>query len=232
MYDAFARVFPEVPNEVQAEREQRMKDRLATRRLRELEERLRTLVSKLGRRYADATLGGFQVDHDAQRRTLDRVRGYAEAITSHVSEGHGLVLFGPPGTGKDHLAVGVLRRAIGAGFTCEAIDGQGLFQQSRDAIGSERLESEWLKPYLAADVLLISDPLPPLGSTTGHQLSVLWRIIDGRYRDRRPTIVTANVATRTELESRLAPNIVDRLIDGALVLPCYWPTYRRAMAAP
>jgi DNA replication protein DnaC len=70
--------------------------------------------------------------------------------------------------------------------------------------------------------------LPPLGSVnSGFQLSMLFRIIDRRYRDLKATVMTLNVATRAEAETRLSPNIVDRLAHGAMAIHCNWPSYRR-----
>jgi DNA replication protein DnaC len=195
------------------------------------EQRWAQLVSQVGRRYSDATLGGYVVGNEVQRKAVARVQDYAASIEANVREGRNLVLYGPPGTGKDHLAVAVCRRAIGAGIRCVAIDGQALFQAARDAIGKEISETELLSPYLRADLLLISDPVPPLETTKGtsdYQLTVLWRIVDGRYRDLKPTIVTINVKDRAELDRRLAPNIVDRLIDGSVAVPCKWESYRRS----
>jgi DNA replication protein DnaC len=78
------------------------------------------------------------------------------------------------------------------------------------------------------NVLAISDPTPPLGELSDYQRSMLFRVVDRRYRDLRPTWVTINAADSAEAERKIAPNIIDRLAHGALVLRCNWPSYRRA----
>jgi DNA replication protein DnaC len=189
------------------------------------------VVREVGRRHASATLDSYVTQCDEQSRAKGMVESYAKNVVQRVRSGTNLVLYGPPGTGKDHLAVAVLRAAVGAGMRPRAIDGQVLFQRARDAISSDLGERELLTPYLHADLLLLSDPIPPLESTGGpreYQLSLLWRIVDGRYREMRPTVVTLNVATREEMDRRLAPNLVDRLIDGAFVVCCKWPSHRAA----
>lgn len=221
------------PSPEEREQARRRSDEHLRRQIEaEREQRWAAFVSCVGRRYADATLDGYVVSDDVQRKAFDRVKAYASEIEANVRDGRNLVLYGPPGTGKDHLAVAVCRRAIAAGIRCMATDGQALFQAARDAIGRDTSETELLSPFIRADVLLISDPVPPLESAKGasdYQLTVLWRIIDARYRDLKPTIVTINVADRGEMDRRLAPNIVDRLIDGAVAVQCKWESYRRSV---
>lgn len=191
-------------------------------------QRLRVLLQQVGDRYRGAKLETFEATCGDQRRVLATVRAYAAEIDRACDTGRNLVLYGPPGTGKDHLGVGVLVKAIGAGKKVAAVDGLRLFQASRDAIAAGTAESDWMAPYLGADVLLLSDPVPPLefSGPREHQLSILWRIVDDRYRRMRPTIVTANVEGREELTRRLSPSIVDRLIDGSVAAPCKWPSHR------
>lgn len=236
LHDALQSFGETMQTRVRSPEEQQLARQRADESLRqqieaEREQRWAAFVARVGRRYADATLDGYVVSGELQRKAFARVCDYARQIEANVREGRNLVLYGPPGTGKDHLAVAVCRRAIGAGIRCVATDGQALFQAARDAIGKPISEAELLAPFLRADLLLVSDPVPPLESAKGasdYQLTVLWRIIDGRYRDLRPTIVTVNVADRAEMDRRLAPNLVDRLIDGATAVQCKWESYRRS----
>lgn len=173
------------------------------------------------------TLENFRAETPAQKSAIVALRGFAGDITNRVNSGNGLLLFGPKGTGKDHLAIACLREAARAGFITFATDGQELFQRFRDVIGSDASERENIKTFTAPDVLLLSDPIPVGGSTTDYQRSILWRIIDRRYRDLKPTWVTLNVADAAEAESKLGGQIVDRLRDGATAIMCQWPSYRK-----
>lgn len=208
--------------------------RLANERRGQLASAWGQLIGKVGKRYESCTLANYDANGELQQKAYLDVAAYASNIKAEIANGAGMVLFGPPGTGKDHLAVAVMRRAIAEGVKCEAIDGQMLFQAARDIIGTNQNEKSLLKPYLVSGLLLISDPLPPI-ETAGpkeYQLTLLWRIIDQRYREKRPTIVTVNVKDRAELDRRLAPNIIDRLIDGSLVVPCKWQSYRKRQQEP
>ncbi|MBX3438018.1 MAG: ATP-binding protein [Planctomycetaceae bacterium] len=139
------------------------------------------------------------------------------------------MLFGTVGTGKDHLLIATLRSAIRSGLTVEWRDGNRLFGDLRDVINSERNESQVLRDFVRPDILALSDPVPLQGEITEYQAGWLWRILDTRYRNRKSTFVTINIAGRAELVSRLGAGIADRLIDGALAVHCNWPSHRQPL---
>jgi len=160
---------------------------------------------------------------------VDRLKKYCEEIPQRVEAGDGILLHGPSGTGKDHLAFAVLTAAIMRhGFSANWVNGADLYGDFRDRIGREHKTEELLVQSLSTPRLLqISDPLPPTGCLTDFQASMLFRIVDGRYSHCRPTIVTCNVASKDEAADRMGAQIVDRLTHGSLVLWCDWPSYRK-----
>lgn len=220
--------FEPVSPEVLAERERAEAQRKAQQRVVEIANRHGNLAARVGKRYANASLDDFETPHDAQLDVLGDVRDYCEHVEERIASGSGLFLIGPPGTGKDHLVAAVLFDAVSKGIDVAWTDGMQLFAAARDNIDSNKTEASWLAAYTKPTLLAISDPVPPLGTVKeGFQLATLFSIVDRRYRDMRPTLMTLNVNDRDEAEKRMAPNIVDRLAHGALVLRCDWPSYRR-----
>lgn len=187
----------------------------------------KVLKSAVGRRYADCKLENYVIGDAQQNKSVNAVREFVDSIEERTAEGRGLVFIGPPGTGKDHLAIACLRESAKCGLTVAWVDGQTLYRKYRDLIGSDAQEKSADSEYTSPDILLMSDPLPQFGSVTEHQLNTLWRIIDRRYRDQRPTWATLNALHRKDAETRLSPQIVDRLCDGARVVTCNWNSYRQ-----
>jgi len=146
-----------------------------------------------------------------------------------VDSGDGLLLIGPCGTGKDHLLIGLARVAIGADLTVRWASGPKLFAQVRQAIDADgKTPESVLRPFERAQVLILSDPLPPIGRLTDFQADIIYRLVDERYNRLWPIWLAANAANRAELESGLGVPVVDRLADGSTVLACDWPSYRQA----
>lgn len=184
----------------------------------------------VGKRYASCKLDNYEAQTAEQISALDKLQAWVDRIHVHMDSGNGIFLFGPSGTGKDHLAVSIMRIAIGWGYSAEWINGLDLFGDLRDAMDGKASEAEFIDKLSRPDLLTISDPLPITGQLTSYQMSQLWRVLDRRYRACRPTIITLNVADRNEADERMGAPTVDRMIDGAMTIHCNWPSYRQPLS--
>ncbi len=57
---------------------------------------------------------------------------------------------------------------------------------------------------------------------------MMFRIVDKRYRENRPTWLTLNVSSGAEAAERIGVQTYDRLRHSAMGLFCNWPSYRKA----
>ena len=198
---------------------------------RDIVRKLSILKKDVGERldpFKRATVDTFKIYDPEQEKTLRRVREYVDDIEANVENGNGAFLIGPPGTGKDHLAIAIAREAvIRLGASARWLDVATLRAELRDAIKSSKEEKKTLGPYLKADVLILSDPIPPGSGLSDFQADALFRLIDGRWRQLRPTLITANFRTEQEAEGVLGSQVVDRLSHGGLRLRCQWGSFRR-----
>jgi DNA replication protein DnaC len=197
------------------------------------------LARRLGPRYSPerSSLDTFHVyDRAAQGRVLERLRGIRARIAGYVAEGRGFVWLGAVGTGKDHLMAAMLYAAAAAGLRCDWVNGQDLYGRFRDGMDVKRPEEELLRELVAPEVLGISDPVPPQGVPSGWDLLQLYRVVDRRYHLNRPTWVTMNVLGKKPPEADacelLSAAVWDRLREGAVVLPCFWRSYRGRPVEP
>jgi DNA replication protein DnaC len=178
--------------------------------------------------FQTATLKNFEQYDPEMKATLVKISEFVANISSNVERGNGLFFIGPPGTGKDHLAVAVAREAVvRLGCSARWLDAATLRSELRDAIKSSKEEKRVVGPYLAAGVLILSDPVAPGSELTSFQADALFRLIDGRYRACLPTFTTSNFESETEAVELLGSQIVDRLSHGGLRLRCQWESYRR-----
>lgn len=202
------------------------------RRARDAERAVRALAAQLGPRYAPsrATLDRYRVYHRAQEPVLARLRELSRDVEALASEGRGLVLYGAVGTGKDHLLAAMLYAAAARGVPCAWASGQELYGRIRDGMDAGSREEDFFRELCRPQVLAISDPIPPSGAPSAWNLSQLYRLLDRRYRLLRSTWVSLNATSAEDADAKLSAPLFDRLRDGAELLPCFWPTFRREVA--
>jgi len=123
--------------------------------------------------------------------------------------GHSLMLAGPPGLGKTHLAVAILR------YLAEQKGARVVFWEQRALLkrlqgtfdsASPLSESQILGPVHSADLLVLDDL--GAGRTSEWARDVLHEIITHRYDSRKSLILTTNCPVGDEEEEQ----------DGAVVL--------------
>ena len=206
------------------------------RRLIDLENKARILLGDMGPRLARERVWPldlrWQETHPAQRPVLAQVRLLLTSWTDRVRAGRGLVLLGTVGTGKDHLAACCLWESVRLGFTARWLYAQTHFARLRDGMDGGQQEDTLVQPYIEADVLTISDPIPPLGDLTAWNTNQLLRLVDERYRRMRPTILTVNAADEKDVAARLSTPLFDRVREGAEIFVCRWPSFRRQQDSP
>jgi DNA replication protein DnaC len=192
------------------------------------------LAAQLGERYGPgvATLSNYVATTPRQKAVLARCDELRDRLGELTAAGRGLVWCGSIGTGKDHLMAALLYAAAWrGGLSCCWTPAEELFAKLRDAMDSDRTEANVLRPFVECDVLAVSDPLPVQGNLGDWQARTFGRLIDLRYRRRRPVWLTANAADQSDLHERLTPPVADRLLEGAVVLQCFWPSHRPGAVA-
>lgn len=154
-------------------------------------------------RYGRCQLENFVVyPNEKLQNVLAQARRFAAAFPATAK---GLCLIGPPGIGKTHIAVSVLRQVI--------IEKQarGLFYDVRDLLRVIRstynpvvrtAEMDILRPVMDADLLVLDD----LGAEKPSEWveETMNLIVNTRYNERRPTVFTTNyedVPDETDLDS-------------------------------
>lgn len=187
---------------------------------------LRDALQCCGQRHANSTFESYVVSTPAQRIVLDGVRSYVHS--GRAASGGGLLLCGPRGTGKDHLLVAAARECVHWHGTIVAWrSGIDLIEHLVDIMYGRAEWSEYDNAHHYSDLLILSDPLPPSAELSPTEQRAIFSLVDHRYRHRRATWISANVAKEGDLDHRIGPAIADRLRDGATHYACHWPSYRR-----
>jgi len=144
-----------------------------------------------------------------------------------VSEGRSAIFSGPSGTGKSHLCIAIAYRAIQHGYDARFVGADILIAELSRAAAKGRLAAA-LEPYLHPHILVI-DELGYL-SHAADAANVLYRVVNERYLQRRPMLLTTNkpLAALGDVvhDGDLAEAILDRLLERGVHFALRGRSYR------
>ncbi len=188
-------------------------------------ERCNKWVKYAGRRYAECEFDNFTINADPaiakpQRAVVKRLVDYSQGRPVR-----NVLLIGPTGVGKDHLACALLRVFSRRLIECGYVSGPDLFARVASSWKEGSSDSSVHKDYTGFQVLCISDPALPEGLSDAN-VKFLYRLVDDRYRQCKATVITMNAEGGEDAKKKLGQQTWSRLRDGAIEMGCNWPDYR------
>ena len=131
--------------------------------------------------------------------------------TAHTNFEQGLLLMGPCGVGKTHIAVAALKQIVWRGHSGAFYDYRELLKQIQDSYNPESQSTEMsvLEPVLKADVVLLDDI--GAGKSSDWVRETVGHILNSRYNEKRATIMTTNYLDK-ELTDRMREKPSPRIV--------------------
>ena len=154
-------------------------------------------AARIPKRYEHCELSNFTTDFPGADPSIALAQISASRFVQEFDprDGAGLLLVGGIGTGKTHLAVGILKELIASrGSACLFCDYRELLKQIQNSYNDsvQATELQVLRPVFEADVLLLDE----LGAVKPSEWvwDTVSLILNTRYNDNRTTIITTNFA--------------------------------------
>jgi len=178
----------------------------------------RRSAARIPERYRNCRLQNFK---DLQSDSLKKAKAVAKRFVDHwPAVDAGLLISGPVGVGKTHLAVAILNELVDAkGATALFCDFSDLLDRIQASFGkgSEENQDDIVAPYRDAQLLVLDE----LGARRPSDWvrEVLYGLLNTRYNRGRLTILTTNFGDEPDgrggetLEMRVGPPVRSRLYE-------------------
>jgi len=169
---------------------------------------------------------GLEAFDFSYQPSLDKKQLQTLASCHFIEHGENVVILGPPGVGKTHLAVGLGLKAIEQGYRVLFTTAAALIQTLTRALAEGRFEDK-LKVYTMPRLLIIDEigylPIDRAGA------NLFFQLISRRY-ERGPMILTSNQSFGAWGEvfgdRIIATAILDRILHHAITINIRGNSYR------
>lgn len=187
-------------------------------------------------RYRELDFGTYPVKNEKAQFACNTLRSYAAQFAHARKHGTSVLLLGNAGTGKTGLALSLANAVVrDHGMTAVYMKAYGAIRHQRDTWGRKgRTERDALDDLVQPDLLVLDEVGTNMGSAA--EMAMLFEVIDGRYGERRPTVLISNLPMddyesagqkRPGLRTFLGPRVIDRFKDDrSFTLSFDWPSLR------
>jgi DNA replication protein DnaC len=166
------------------------------------------LRARVPERYRHCDFDNFETDNEAEGASREQTEAWNRSLVQgklvverfaeefspvrEMQTEQGLLLIGPCGAGKTHLAVAALKNIVLRGHSGLFYDYRELLKQIQDSFNAESQTTEMgvLEPVLSANVFVLDD----VGSSKPSHwaLETVGHILNTRYNEKRVTLLTTN----------------------------------------
>ena len=160
--------------------------------------------ARVPERYRHCDFENYETDNDIENVSREQMAAWNRSLAQAklmvqrfadefpVGSEHGLLLMGPCGVGKTHLAVSAMKSIVLRGHSGLFYDYRELLKAIQDSYNPESQATEMsvLEPVLKVEILVLDD----VGSSKPSlwALETVGHVLNTRYNEKRVTLLTTN----------------------------------------
>lgn len=180
--------------------------------------------ARVPERYRHCDFENYEADNEIENVSREQLAAWNRSLTQAklvvqrfatefpVGNENGLLLMGPCGVGKTHLAVAALKEITLRGHSGLFYDYRELLKEIQDSYNSENQATEMgvLEPVLQAEILVLDD----IGSSKPSlwALETVGHVLNTRYNEKRVTLLTTNFLDSETAANGAAPSPSPRVV--------------------
>jgi DNA replication protein DnaC len=180
--------------------------------------------ARVPERYRHCDFENYETDNEIENVSREQLAAWNRSLAQAklvvqrfaaefpVGSENGLLLMGPCGAGKTHLAVAALKDIVQRGHSGLFYDYRELLKEIQDSYNPENQATEMgvLEPVLQAEILVLDD----VGSSKPSlwALETVGHVLNTRYNEKRVTLLTTNFLDSDAAASGAAPAPSPRVV--------------------
>ena len=170
-------------------------------------------------RYYNESLDTYQVTNEMQKTAAQAIGEFLRDIKCGAFRT--LVLIGTAGTGKTHLACGVVRE-YGGKFA----NAPDIVEEIRRAksFSADQTEKQIIDHYSHVKLLVVDEIGRGFAAT--DEKYMLYQIINARYNTRKPTVLISNF-TKSDFLKYIGVAAADRLVESGDIVEMNGESFRK-----
>lgn len=216
-----------------SDRKLELKAKEASESNRERQEMLDNKLKHAGipKKFRSKSFDNIVVKSESHQAILNQCKRYAERFEQALKFGTSLILYGKPGTGKNHIAYAIANIITQSRYTSATVRHRLVCDEIKLAFQKNKTEIEMIRGYVEPDLLIINE----IGLNIDDKKDYVRmnELIDFRYDENKCTIMLTNLDMNDSnddgqsIKSVLGDRIVSRLYEGSgRAFMCDWSDHR------